>query len=82
MLDEPGVKITFSFARQPAIERTWTWREFIERKMPEWFYAGDPPRWLLNPEMNVEVDPVMIVCSAGIPLGQESTAQFLLGSPE
>ena len=76
-LDGPGLRVSLALARGRGIERTWTWRELIEDKVPEWLH-GDPPLWLLAPEVSIARDPVMIVCSANVPEGHEQDARRLL----
>jgi hypothetical protein len=79
MLDEPAFIIQFAFARGPGISRTWTWQELIEGDaLPEWIFKTDPPRWLIEPEVQFHDEPIRIVCSANIPAGMEQAASDLL----
>jgi hypothetical protein len=80
MEDGLGLRVTLAFARGKGIERTWTWRELREDRIPEWLH-GDPPSWLRAPEVTLERNPVIIAFSANVPEGLEEDARALLAMP-
>lgn len=77
MLDDVALEISFAFADQPRIQRTWTWSEFLAGEFPDWI-TSDPPRWLVEAEISIKKNPTLILCSALIPAGMESTARAML----
>lgn len=77
MLDDVGLEISFAFADQPRIQRTWTWKELMAGEFPDWL-THDPPRWLKEAEIALTKDPVTVRCSALVPAGLEAQAKALL----
>lgn len=77
MLNDVALEVSFAFATQPRIQRTWTWEELMTGQFPDWL-TSDPPRWLSEPEISLSKDPVTILCSALVPEGREKEAKALL----
>lgn len=81
MLDDVALEVTFAFAKQPRIQRTWTWKEFMAGEFPNWL-TQDPPRWLKEAEISLSKNPTVVTCSALVPAGREDEATALLAGKD
>lgn len=69
-----AVRAVLALPEEPALVRTWTWREVQEGAVPGWLFER-PPAWMREAEI-VWRDPRFPVEFRGLVLpGQEDTAR-------